>query len=148
MYCIGKRLPVKLGGLQERQGAHHVGPREGERVLYRTVNVALCGKVDDAVHMLLAQKGAEPLEVAHVHPHEPVVGAVLDVAQVGQVARVGQPVKIDYPVLRVLVHEKADNMAPYEARSAGYHYASLTHGLGSFSGSLCMSSGSPSNKVS
>ena len=110
--------------------------------------MALRCKVDDAVHMLLAHQGAEPLEVAHVHPHEPVVRTLLDVLQIGQISCVGQLVQVDYPVFRILVHEKAHNMAPYEARAAGYHYASLIHGLGSFSGSLCMSSGSQSSKVS
>ena len=38
---------------------------------------------------------------------------------------VGQAVEVNYPVVGILVDEKAYHVAAYEARAAGYHYSPL-----------------------
>ena len=49
-------FPAQAGGLQEAQGAQDVGLGKGERILDAAVYVALCGKVDDAVHFFKLHK--------------------------------------------------------------------------------------------
>ena len=87
--------------------------------------MALGCQVYDAIHLLLLHEGIEGLEVADVHAHELVVGAVLHVLQVGKIAGIGEFVQVDDIVVGVLVHEQAYHMAAYESGSAGDDYASL-----------------------
>ena len=115
-------VPVMLGRLKHRQGAKDIGPREGERVLDRAVHVALGSQVDHAVDAVFLEDAADRPEVADVGAHEHVVRGLLDVPEVRQVARVGQLVQVHYPVLRVFVHEKADDVTSDEAGAAGYQY--------------------------
>ena len=112
-------FPVELGGLQQAQSSHHVGLREGERVLDGAVHVAFCSQMNDAVNMLVLHKLVESVKVANVHLHELVVRLVFDVLEVCKVASVGQLVKIDNLVVRVLVHEQANHVATNKACAAG-----------------------------
>ena len=87
--------------------------------------MAFGSKVDHAVDAVFLKDSAHRLEVTDIGTHEHVVRGLLDVLQVGQVARVGQLVQVYDTVLGVLVHEKAHDVAPDEARAAGYQYVAL-----------------------
>ncbi len=116
--ALRQALPIELGSLEEREGAHDVGLSEGEGVLDAAVHVALSGKVDNAVDMLALHEGVDGVKIANVGTDEGVVGLILDVLQVGEVAGVCQFVDIDDVILGVFVHEKTDDVAADEARSA------------------------------
>lgn len=122
---LRQRLPIELCGLKQRQSAHHVGAGECERVLDGTVYMAFGSQVDNAVDPLFLHQTVEGVEITDVHLHEPVVGAVLYVLQVGQIAGVGQLVKVDDAIIRILVYEQAHDVAAYESGTAGDHYGSL-----------------------
>ena len=123
------RLPVLFRGLEQRQGAHHIGPGECERVLYAPVHMALRGQVDDPVHTVLPQDFAHCLVVTDVCLYECVVRPVLYVLEVGQVARIGEIVEVDDPVAGIPVDEQAHHMAPDEAGAAGNKDgSSIVHG--------------------
>ena len=119
-HVIGRRegLPVGFGGLEEGKSAHHIGLGEGEGILDGAVHVAFCRKMDDAVHVLLLHETEDTLEVADVHLDKAVVGAVLNVLEVGQVAGVGEFIQIDNLVIRVLVDEQAYYVASDETGAA------------------------------
>ena len=110
LVTLRKALPIGLGCLEQRQGSHHIGLCEGERVLDASIHVAFGGKMDDAIHVLVLHQLIEGIEVADVHLHEFIVWLVLDVLQVGEVASVGQLIEVDDVVLRILVHEEANNV--------------------------------------
>ena len=116
---LRQRLPVQFCSLQERQSAHHVGLCKCERILDGAVNVALCGKVDDAVDLLVLHQLVERVKIADVHLHKLVVGLVLDVFEVGEVARVCEFVEVNYLIIRVFVNEEAHNVASDETCAAG-----------------------------
>ena len=125
LILLRQAFPVQLRSLQQAQRTHHIGTCEGERVLDRTVHVALCCQVDDAVYLFFLHQAVESLEVADVHLHELVVRTVLDVLQVCQIARIRQLVQVDDAILRILVHEQANHMAADETGTAGDDYCAL-----------------------
>ena len=116
---LGEGLPVELRGLQEGEGAHHVGLCEGEGVLDGAVHMALGGEMDDAVDMLVLHQLVNALEVADVHLDELVVGLALDILEVGEVTGIGEFVDVDDVVFGVLVYEQPYHMAANESGSAG-----------------------------
>ena len=80
--------------------------------------------MDYAVDALLLHQGQHSLEIADIHPDEPVVRPVLDIPEVGQVAGIGQLVQIDDPVIRIFVHEKTDHVGADETGASRNHYPS------------------------
>ena len=112
-------FPIELRGLQQAQSSHHVRLCEGERVLDGTIHVAFCREVDNAVDLFVLHELVERVKVADVHLHKLVVRLVLDILEVREVARVGKLIEVDNLVFRVLVHEKANHMAPDKACTAG-----------------------------
>ena len=81
--------------------------------------MALCGQMDDAVHVILLHQRQYRVKVTDVQTDKLVVRLVFDILQVSQIARIRQLVHIDDAVFRILVHKKADHMAAYEAGTAG-----------------------------
>ena len=81
--------------------------------------MALGSQVDDAIDLLLLHELVEGVEVADVHLHKLVVGAVLNVLQVSEVAGIGQLVEIDDVILGILVHKQAHHVASNEACATG-----------------------------
>ena len=102
-------------GLQQAEGALHVGAQEGLRVGDGVVVVGLCGVMHDGVvarHQSIEQSGIA--DVAHDELH--AVGGqprdVLGVAGVGQLVQDGD---VD---LRVVVHDVVHEVAADEAAAA------------------------------
>ena len=112
-------FPVEFRGLQQAQSAHHVRLREGERVLDGAVHVTFGSQMDDTVYMLVLHELVERVEVANVHLHELVVRLAFDVLQVREVARIRKLVEVDNLVFGILVHEKANHVAPDKACTTG-----------------------------
>ena len=112
-------VPILAGGLQQAEGAHHIGAGEGEGILDGAIHVALCGKVDDAIDIVLLHNGAHAVEVADIGLNKGVVRLVLDILEVGEVAGVSQGVEVNDFVLGVLVDKEADDVGTDEAGTAG-----------------------------
>ena len=111
---------METGRLQQREGAHHVGAREGERIDDRAVDVALGRQVDDRVDVVPGEEAPQGLEVAYVAPLEDVVGLRLDVGEVGQVARIGEFVEVDDAVVGIFADEEPRHVRADEPGAAGY----------------------------
>ena len=111
-------IPVLPRRFEQRQRAHDVRTREGERILDRAVHMAFGREVDDPVDAVLLKQLTHRFEVADVAPDKSIVGPLLDIPQVGQIARIGQLVEVDDPVIGVFVHEKADYVRADKARAA------------------------------
>ena len=124
---IRQRLafPVEFGGLKQAEGAHDIGLCKGEGVPDASVHMAFGRKVDYAIDLILLHQRVEGVEVTDVHADEAVVGAVLNVPEVGQIAGIGQLVQIDDSVIRILVDEQPYHMAAYETGSTGNYNCSF-----------------------
>ena len=116
---LGEAFPTELSSLEQAKRTHHVRLCEGERVLDGAVHVAFGCEVDNAVDLFVLHELVERVEVAYVHLHELVVRLPFDVLEVRKVACIGQLIEVDNLVFRILVHEKANNMAPDKACTAG-----------------------------
>ena len=110
---------MDLGGLEQRKGPHDVGTGERERVLDGTVHVALGGEVDDPVDGVFLHEGEHAVEIDDVGLDEEVVGARLDVGQVGQVAGVGEFVDVDDAIVGIFPDEKPDDVRADEPGAPG-----------------------------
>ena len=107
---------VLAGGLQQAEGALHVGAQERRGVVDGVVVVALGGVVDDGVvagHDLV-QKGAVA-DVAH-HELHAVGGQPRDVLAVAGVGELVEHRDVDP---RVVVHDVVHEVGPDEAAAAG-----------------------------
>lgn len=122
----GLALPIELGGLKERKGTHDIGASKGEGVLDTAVDMTLGCKVDDAIDLLVLHQLVEGFEVADIHLDKLIVGATLDILQVGEVAGIGELIKIDNLIFGIFVDEQTYNMTPYKSGTAGDDNA--THG--------------------
>ena len=71
--CLGV-VPSFLGALQQVHGAHDVALDEDLRVLDGAVHVALRGKVDDVIEIVLCEQAFDKLLVADVALHEDMAG--------------------------------------------------------------------------
>ena len=116
--CLGV-VPSFLGALQQVHGAHDVALDEDLRVLDGAVHVALRGKVDDVIEIVLCEQAFDQLLVADVALHEDVAGVALDVLQVLQIARVGQLIEVDQQDLRVLFEHIVNKVRTNKAGTAG-----------------------------
>ena len=112
-------VPVLPCGLQQRQRPHHVGPREGERIADRAVDVAFGREVDHPVDVVSGEQRAHGLVVADVAFDERVVRTVLDVPQVREIAGVGQAVEVYDPVVGVFPDEQPHDVRADESGAAG-----------------------------
>ena len=119
LVSLGKAFPIEFGGLEEGERAHHVGAGKSKGIFDRTVDVALGGKVDNALYLVLLHEGVEGVEVADVHLDKRIVGLVLDVLEVGEVARVGEFVETDDMVVGILVDEKSNDVAADKTGTTG-----------------------------
>ena len=113
------RLPALPCSLQERQGSHHVGPRESKRVLDGTVNVRFSGQMDDSVHFFTVHESAHTFEIADVHLHETIIRTILHVLQISGIAGIREFVEIDYPVFRIFPDKQAHDMGTDESGPSG-----------------------------
>ena len=87
--------------------------------------MALGGKVDDVVEIVLCKQALHQLLVADVALHEHMAGVALHVLQVFQIARVGQLIQIDQQDLRVffehIVHKVGTDKTGTAGDQIGFH---------------------------
>ena len=112
-------VPGFLGALQQVDGTHHVALDENFRVLDGAVNVALRGKVDDVIEIVLCKQALDQLLVADVALHEDVAGVALNVLQVLEVAGVGQLVEVDQQDLGVFLEHIMHKVGTDKTGAAG-----------------------------
>ena len=122
-----KRLPVKLGCLQQGKGSHDVCTRKSERILDAAIHMAFGRQVDNTVHMVLLHQFANLLEIADVRLDKRIVRLIFDVFQVCQVSGVGQFVQVDDPIIRIFVYKQPHYMRSDESGSAGNDDISFKH---------------------
>lgn len=106
---------VLADGLQQAEGALHVGAQEGLRVGDGVVVVALGGVVHDPVvarHDLIEQRGVADVAHDELHAVRRQTGDVLGVAGVGQLVQDGDM------YARVVVHHVVHEIAADEAAAA------------------------------
>ena len=84
--------------------------------------MTFCSKMNDTIHLLILHQTIEGVEVAYVHLHKLIIGAVFNVLEIGKVARICQFVKIDDAILWIFVHEKSYDVGTDESGSACNHY--------------------------
>ena len=118
-------VPCLLGALQQVDGAHHVALHKDLGVLDGAVHMALGGKVDDVVKIVLCKQALHQLLVADIALHEHMAGVALHVLQVFQIARVGQLIQIDQQDLRVffehIVHKVGTDKTGTAGDQIGFH---------------------------
>ena len=117
--AFGKRLPIVAGGLQQAEGAHHIGAGEAHRIFDGAIDVTFGGKVNDAVDVLLFEQTAHGGVVADVEAGELIVRRVFHVGEVGQVAGVGEDVETDDMVVGILLNKTAHDVVADETGAAG-----------------------------
>ena len=83
------------GGLEQREGAHHVGVYEGSGAVDRAVDVRLGGEVHHGAGPVLAEDLLHGGRVGDVAAHEVEAGVAGDVCEALEVPRVGQLVEHD-----------------------------------------------------
>ena len=118
-------VPGFLGALQQVDGAHHVALHKDLRILDGAVHMALGGKVDDVVEIVLLEQALHQFLVADVALHEHMAGVTLHVLQVFQVAGVGQLIQVDQQDLRVflehIMHKVGTNKTGAAGDQIGFH---------------------------
>ena len=118
-------IPCLLGALQQVDSAHHVALHKDLGVLDGAVHMALGGKVDDVVEIVLCKQALHQLLIADVALHEHMAGVALHVLQVFQIARVGQLIQIDQQDLRVffehIVHKVGTDKTGTAGDQIGFH---------------------------
>ena len=112
-------VPCLLGALQQVDGAHHVALHKNFGVLDGAVHVALGGKVDDVIEIVLLEQAFHQLLVADIALHEHMAGVALHVLQVFQIAGVGQLIQIDQQDLRVLFEHIMHKVGTDKTGAAG-----------------------------
>jgi hypothetical protein len=105
-------------GLQEVEGADHVGLHEGRGAVDGAVHVALGGQVHHRTRPMLGQGAVERRPIQQVRPHEAVERGVRDRRHVGEVPGIGQRVEVDDLVPPR--HGEPHDRRPDEPRPAGH----------------------------
>ena len=121
LISFGQRLPIDLCGLEQREGAQHVGLGEGEGVAYGAVDMALGGEMDDAVDVVLLHETEHGVEVADVGLDKRIIGFVFHINQVFKIACVSELIDADNMIIRILVDEEPDHMGADESGTTGYN---------------------------
>ena len=91
--------------------------------------MALGSEMDDTVNLLVLHQLIESIEVADVHLDKLIIGLVLDVLEVGEVTSVCKFVQVDDVILRVFVHEEANDMRANKSGTACNNYISFHNNL-------------------
>lgn len=74
--------------------------------------MALGGKMDYAVHPIIAHKREHLVEVAYVGLYKKIVRSILDIFQIGQIAGICKCIDIDYAIVGILVHKRRTTWLP------------------------------------
>ena len=107
LISLWQTLPVDLCRLKQRQGSHHVGLSESERILDTSIYMTFGCEMDDAIYLVVLHQLQHQVEIADIALYEGIVWLVLDVLKVSQVTSVSQLVEVDDVILRIFVHEKS-----------------------------------------
>ena len=82
LITLWQTLPIDLGSLEQRQGTHHIGLSESERILDTAVHMTLCSQMDNTVHLILLHQFQHQVEVTNVTLHEGIVWLILNILEV------------------------------------------------------------------
>jgi hypothetical protein len=112
-------VPGFLCTLQQVHGAHDVALDKDLRVLDGAVHMALSGKVDDIIEIVLCKQALHQFLVADVALHEHMAGVALHVLQVLQIAGIGQLIQVDQQDLGVLLEHIVNKVGADKTGAAG-----------------------------
>src|SRR5574344_1285566 len=107
---LRKSLPIQLRSLQHSQRTHHIGTGKSKRILYRTIHMTLCCQMNYTIHLFTTHQSHHSIEIAYICLNKLIVGASLQVLQVGQIACISQFIYIYNIVVRVLVDKQTYRM--------------------------------------
>ena len=110
---------VLTAGVHQHLGADDIGLQENARILDGAVHMALSGKVDHDIRLLLLEKLVHGLAVADVCFHKAELRVFHGLSQCLQIAGIGQLIQADNAVLRVLLKLQIDKVSANKAGSAG-----------------------------
>jgi len=65
--------------------------------------------------------------VANIRPHEPIIGLVLNIAQICQITGISQFIEINDTVVRILVHQQPHHMRTDKTRTSGHQQIPFSH---------------------
>ena len=116
---LRQTLPVQLSRLQHTQRSHHIRASKSKRILDRTIHMALCCQMNNAIHFLLLHQRINRVKVADIGLHKTIIRLILYVLQVSQIAGISQLVYIDNAILWILVDKKSYHMATNKSGTAG-----------------------------
>ena len=93
--------------------------------------MALGGKVDDVIEIILLEQAFHQLLIADIALHKHMAGVALHVLQVFQIAGVGQLIQIDQQDLRLLfehiMHKVGTNKTGAAGDQIGFHKSSFLY---------------------
>ena len=112
LVTLRKTLPVNLCSLKQRQGTHHVGLSEGERILDTSIYMALGSEMNDAIHLVVLHQLQHQVEIADITLNESIVRLILNVLEVSQITCVSQLVEVDDVILRNLFTKSLTTCEP------------------------------------
>ena len=110
-------------GLEEREGAEHVGANEGGRRRDAAIDVGLGGEVDHGVEVVLGEEARRERFVGHVAVHEQEARVRAQRLEVPLVARVRQEIEHHELLDRAFVEEPPRDGAADEPRAARQEHA-------------------------
>ena len=84
--------------------------------------MALGSEVYDTIDVILSEKTCNQFIVTYIAFDESIVRHAFDITEILKVSRICQGVKIDYPVIRIFVHQKPHEVTSYESGTAGDQY--------------------------
>ncbi len=118
-------FPCLFGRLKQSECAHDVGSGKSERIFDRSVDMTFCCEVDHTVYAEVGKQLSHEPEIGYVAFDKTIVGAVLDIFQIGEIPRICKFVEIDYAAVGIFGHKESDDMTAYEARASCDQYIVL-----------------------
>ena len=112
--------PVLAAGVHQNGRADDIGLQEDARVFNGTIHMALGGKVDHHVGMLLLEELVHRLPIANVRPDKTEIGLVHHVLERREIARVRELIEAHDAVIGILPEHVKDKVTADKPGPAGH----------------------------
>ncbi len=103
-------LPRQLSRLQQTQRTHHIRLRKSKRILNRTIHMAFRCQMNHTINLILCKYPLHSRKIANIRLHKRIIRTPLHIPQIRQIPGIRQLIQIHNPVLRILIHQQADQM--------------------------------------
>src|SRR5215469_11967086 len=115
---IRQLSPVGAGLFEQSKRSIDIGTHKIVRTMYGTIQVTLCGKMNDCARAVSFEQFAHQRAIADVSLNEPVAGLRRNSFQVSGIAGVGEFVEVDER-LALLAHPSQNEVGADESRASG-----------------------------